>query len=100
MHQATFLSQVDSTELQHISRTRRTGATDAEVVETAERRFRASSYVALRSIVCELHEGVVVLRGRVTSYQRFTSRGESDYQDKLLSAMRFQFGGHLEKPGK
>jgi 6-phosphogluconate dehydrogenase len=30
-------------------------------------------------------------------YQRFTSRGEADYQDKLLSAMRFQFGGHLEK---
>jgi 6-phosphogluconate dehydrogenase len=31
-------------------------------------------------------------------YQRFTSRGEADYQDKLLSAMRFQFGGHVEKP--
>ena len=33
-------------------------------------------------------------------YARFSSRGESDYQDKLLSAMRFQFGGHLEKPAK
>jgi 6-phosphogluconate dehydrogenase len=31
-------------------------------------------------------------------YERFTSRGEADFQDKLLSAMRFQFGGHLEKP--
>jgi len=31
-------------------------------------------------------------------YERFTSRGESDYADKLLSAMRFAFGGHLEKP--
>ncbi len=31
-------------------------------------------------------------------YQRFTSRGEADYQDKLLSAMRFGFGGHMEKP--
>ena len=30
-------------------------------------------------------------------YERFSSRGEADYQDKLLSAMRFQFGGHLEK---
>jgi len=30
-------------------------------------------------------------------YQRFASRGEEDYQDKLLSAMRFGFGGHLEK---
>ena len=32
-------------------------------------------------------------------YQRFTSRGEADYQDKLLSAMRFGFGGHVEKAG-
>jgi 6-phosphogluconate dehydrogenase len=30
-------------------------------------------------------------------YARFSSRGESDYADKLLSAMRFQFGGHREK---
>jgi 6-phosphogluconate dehydrogenase len=30
-------------------------------------------------------------------FARFSSRGEADYQDKLLSAMRFQFGGHLEK---
>jgi 6-phosphogluconate dehydrogenase len=30
-------------------------------------------------------------------FQRFSSRGESDYADKLLSAMRHQFGGHLEK---
>jgi len=33
-------------------------------------------------------------------YARFSSRGEADFQDKLLSAMRFQFGGHVEKPGK
>jgi 6-phosphogluconate dehydrogenase len=30
-------------------------------------------------------------------YQRFTSRGEADYQDRVLSAMRYGFGGHLEK---
>jgi 6-phosphogluconate dehydrogenase len=30
-------------------------------------------------------------------YQRFSSRGESDYQDRILSVMRFGFGGHLEK---
>jgi 6-phosphogluconate dehydrogenase len=30
-------------------------------------------------------------------YERFTSRGESDFASKLLSAMRFQFGGHVEK---
>jgi len=30
-------------------------------------------------------------------YERFSSRGEADFQNKLLSAMRFGFGGHLEK---
>jgi 6-phosphogluconate dehydrogenase len=30
-------------------------------------------------------------------YARFSSRGEADYADRLLSAMRFAFGGHLEK---
>jgi 6-phosphogluconate dehydrogenase len=30
-------------------------------------------------------------------YQRFTSRGEDDFAAKVLSAMRFQFGGHVEK---
>jgi len=30
-------------------------------------------------------------------YQRFTSRGEDDFADKVLSAMRFQFGGHIER---
>ncbi len=33
-------------------------------------------------------------------YERFSSRGEADFADKLLSAMRHQFGGHLEKPAK
>jgi len=33
-------------------------------------------------------------------YERFSSRGEADFQNKLLSAMRFGFGGHLEKSGK
>jgi len=31
-------------------------------------------------------------------YERFSSRGEADFADKLLSAMRYEFGGHLEKP--
>jgi 6-phosphogluconate dehydrogenase len=30
-------------------------------------------------------------------YQRFVSRGEGDFEGKVLSAMRFQFGGHVEK---
>jgi len=31
-------------------------------------------------------------------YERFSSRGEADFADKLLSAMRFEFGGHKELP--
>jgi 6-phosphogluconate dehydrogenase len=31
-------------------------------------------------------------------YERFSSRGEADFQSKLLSAMRYEFGGHVEKP--
>jgi len=30
-------------------------------------------------------------------YERFSSRGEADFANKLLSAMRYEFGGHLEK---
>ena len=32
-------------------------------------------------------------------YQRFSSRGEADFQDRVLSAMRYEFGGHVEKAG-
>jgi len=31
-------------------------------------------------------------------YERFSSRDEAEFQNKLLSAMRYEFGGHLEKP--
>ena len=30
-------------------------------------------------------------------FERFSSRGEADFADRLMSAMRFEFGGHLEK---
>jgi len=33
-------------------------------------------------------------------YERFSSRGEADFQAKILSAMRYEFGGHLEKPAR
>jgi 6-phosphogluconate dehydrogenase len=33
-------------------------------------------------------------------YERFSSRGEGDFGDRLLSAMRYQFGGHVEKPAR
>jgi 6-phosphogluconate dehydrogenase len=33
-------------------------------------------------------------------YERFSSRGEADFANELLSAMRYQFGGHAEKPAE
>jgi 6-phosphogluconate dehydrogenase len=42
-------------------------------------------------------EGVPVPVLSAALYQRFSSRGDAEYEDKLLSAMRYQFGGHLEK---
>ena len=49
------------------------------------------------TIKAAIDESVPVPVLSAALYQRFSSRGESDYQDKLLSAMRFQFGGHHEK---
>jgi 6-phosphogluconate dehydrogenase len=51
------------------------------------------------TIKAAIDEGVPVPVLTAALYERFTSRGEADYQDKLLSAMRFGFGGHLEKKG-
>jgi 6-phosphogluconate dehydrogenase len=50
------------------------------------------------TIKAAIDEGVPVPVLSTALYERFTSRGESDFQDKLLSAMRYQFGGHDEKP--
>jgi 6-phosphogluconate dehydrogenase len=50
------------------------------------------------TIKAAIDEGVPVPILSAALYQRFSSRGEADFQDKLLSAMRFQFGGHVEKP--
>jgi 6-phosphogluconate dehydrogenase len=49
------------------------------------------------TIKAAIDEAVPVPVLTTALYERFTSRGEADYQDKLLSAMRFEFGGHLEK---
>jgi 6-phosphogluconate dehydrogenase len=45
-----------------------------------------------------IEEGVPVPVLSAALYERFRSRGEGLFQDKLLSALRFQFGGHLEQP--
>jgi 6-phosphogluconate dehydrogenase len=49
------------------------------------------------TIKAAIDEGVPVPVLTTALYERFTSRGEADYADRLLSAMRFGFGGHLEK---
>jgi 6-phosphogluconate dehydrogenase len=51
------------------------------------------------TIKAAIDEAVPVPVLSAALYQRFSSRGDADYQDKLLSAMRYQFGGHLEKSG-
>jgi len=52
------------------------------------------------TIKAAIDEGVPAPVLTTALYERFSSRGDADYQDKLLSAMRFGFGGHLEKTGK
>jgi 6-phosphogluconate dehydrogenase len=51
------------------------------------------------TIQAGIDEGVPTPVLTTALYERFSSRGNAAYQDKLLSAMRYQFGGHLEKPG-
>jgi 6-phosphogluconate dehydrogenase len=52
------------------------------------------------TIKAAIDEGVPAHVLSSALYERFSSRGEADYGDKLLSAMRYEFGGHLEKPAK
>jgi 6-phosphogluconate dehydrogenase len=49
------------------------------------------------TILAAIDEGAPVPVLSSALYERFTSRGESDFASKLLSAMRFQFGGHVER---
>jgi 6-phosphogluconate dehydrogenase len=49
------------------------------------------------TIKAAIDEAVPVPVLTAALYERFTSRGAADFQDQLLSAMRFQFGGHEEK---
>jgi 6-phosphogluconate dehydrogenase len=52
------------------------------------------------TIAAGIDEAVPVPVLSAALYQRFSSRGEADFADKLLSAMRYEFGGHLEKSAK
>ena len=52
------------------------------------------------TIKAAIDEGVPAPVLTTSLYERFSSRGAADFQDKLLSAMRYEFGGHLEKTSK
>jgi len=50
------------------------------------------------TIKAGIDEGVPTPVLTTALYERFSSRGNDDFSNKLLSAMRYEFGGHLEKP--
>ena len=52
------------------------------------------------TIKAAIDEAVPVPVLTASLYERFSSRGEADFANKILSAMRYQFGGHLEKPAE
>jgi 6-phosphogluconate dehydrogenase len=52
------------------------------------------------TIKAAIDEAVPVPVLTASLYERFSSRGEGDFANKVLSAMRYQFGGHVEKPAE
>jgi len=50
------------------------------------------------TVKASIDEGIPTPVLTTALYERFSSRGLADFSDKLLSAMRYEFGGHLEKP--
>ena len=73
-------------------------ATDAQLAKFGGR--VSDSGEGRWTIKAAIDEGVPVPVLTTALYERFSSRGDADYADRLLSAMRFGFGGHLEKSGK
>jgi 6-phosphogluconate dehydrogenase len=52
------------------------------------------------TVKAAIDEGVPAHVITAALFERFSSRGEADFQDRLLSALRFEFGGHSEKRDK
>jgi 6-phosphogluconate dehydrogenase len=52
------------------------------------------------TIKAAIDEAVPVPVLTASLYERFSSRGEADFANKILSAMRYEFGGHLEQPAE
>jgi 6-phosphogluconate dehydrogenase len=51
-------------------------------------------------VLAAVDEGVPAHVLTAALYERFSSRGEADFADRLLSAMRREFGGHAELPAQ
>jgi len=49
------------------------------------------------TLIAAIEEAVPVPALSAALYTRFSSRGESDFANKLISALRYEFGGHLEQ---
>jgi 6-phosphogluconate dehydrogenase len=49
------------------------------------------------TVAAGLDVGVPAHELSAALYERFSSRGEADFADRLLSAMRYEFGGHVER---
>ena len=49
------------------------------------------------TVIAAVEEGAPAPVISASLYNRFSSRGEADFADKILSAMRYEFGGHKEK---
>ena len=55
-------------------------------------------YMAVVGVLMTITMGVgMIWRGLPCGSSPFSSRGEDDFADKMLSALRYQFGGHKEK---
>lgn len=50
-----------------------------------------------RTAIADIDESAPAPVLATALFERFSSRGEADFSDRLLSAMRYEFGGHLEK---
>jgi nucleotide-binding universal stress UspA family protein len=80
----------------HVSPTFHTFSTDPLVVTD-----RADDYEGDAGKIGQQYLAVIEAAALAAGvFSRFESRGEADYADRLLSAMRKQFGGHDEKPGR
>jgi 6-phosphogluconate dehydrogenase len=52
------------------------------------------------TVKADIDEGVPTPILTTSLYERFSSRGGAEFSNKLLSAMRYEFGGHLVNPAK